>query len=171
MRRARIREIALLASRMTGIAVGDIVGPRRNKHFCRVRFAVALVASEHQHSTTNIGRILNGRDHSSITHARKAALELAERDADYAQFIIFLREEAASLDEPIDMDFERARQAPCAPARLPRAKRHFPVVSFVPPKARNVFAPIPGTGEAKTKSGIRGGSRNLLQAINLARFG
>ena len=49
----------------------DILGPRKFKHLVAVRRKCIVVLREKGYSTTEIGRIMGGRDHSTIVHALK----------------------------------------------------------------------------------------------------
>lgn len=47
----------------------DILGPRKFKPLVAVRRKCIVVLREKGYSTTEIGRIMGGRDHSTICHA------------------------------------------------------------------------------------------------------
>lgn len=49
--------------------VEDILGPRKFKHLVAVRRKCIVMLREKGYSTTEIGRIMGGRDHSTICHA------------------------------------------------------------------------------------------------------
>ena len=49
----------------------DILGPRKFKPLVAVRRKCIVVLREKGHTTTEIGRIMGGRDHSTIVHALK----------------------------------------------------------------------------------------------------
>ena len=49
----------------------DILGPRKFKHLVEVRRKCIVMLREKGYSTTEIGRIMGGRDHSTIVHALK----------------------------------------------------------------------------------------------------
>lgn len=49
--------------------VDDILGPRKFKHLVAVRRKCIVMLREKGYSTTEIGRIMGGRDHSTICHA------------------------------------------------------------------------------------------------------
>lgn len=49
----------------------DILGPRKFKPLVAVRRKCIVVLREKGYSTTEIGRIMGGRDHSTIVHALK----------------------------------------------------------------------------------------------------
>lgn len=49
----------------------DILGPRKFKPLVAVRRKCIVVLRQKGYSTTEIGRIMGGRDHSTICHALK----------------------------------------------------------------------------------------------------
>ena len=49
----------------------DILGKRKFKHLVVVRRKCIVMLREKGYSTTEIGRIMGGRDHSTIVHALK----------------------------------------------------------------------------------------------------
>jgi chromosomal replication initiation ATPase DnaA len=49
----------------------DILGPRKFKPLVAVRRKCIVVLRQKGYSTTEIGRIMGGRDHSTIVHALK----------------------------------------------------------------------------------------------------
>lgn len=51
--------------------IEDILGPRKFKHLVTVRRKCIVMLREKGYSTTEIGRIMGGRDHSTIVHALK----------------------------------------------------------------------------------------------------
>jgi chromosomal replication initiator protein len=93
-RRARVADIITLASCIFNIPVVEIKGQRRFKHLAMARFAICVIAKEHGHSFPSIGRVLGGRDHSTIINATKKAAEFAQRDPDFAVMIHRLRRDA-----------------------------------------------------------------------------
>ena len=76
-----IAEILALVSAVTGVSVPDIVGPRRQRRLAQPRFFAVHMMLEMRPdlSTPAIGRVLGGRDHTSVLHARN----VFRRDIDY----------------------------------------------------------------------------------------
>lgn len=103
-RRARITDIITLASRMSGISTLMLTGTNRNRDVVRIRHAICQVARENGHSFPKIGKMLGGRDHSTVIYALEQVSIHAERKPDYAQFIADLRtaaEETAPFIEVV----------------------------------------------------------------------
>ena len=94
MSRARISDIITLASRLTKYAEADIIAPNRRRVLSQIRAAIVTVAREQrpQYSYVQIGRVMGGRDHSTIIHAHGLSMNLVDRDAEYAAFLADLRE-------------------------------------------------------------------------------
>ena len=69
-RQANMLEIAAIAKEHC-FTVEDILGPRKFKHLVTVRRKCIVMLREKGYSTTEIGRIMGGRDHSTICHALK----------------------------------------------------------------------------------------------------
>lgn len=67
-RQANMLEIAAIAKEHC-FTVEDILGPRKFKHLVTVRRKCIVMLREKGYSTTEIGRIMGGRDHSTICHA------------------------------------------------------------------------------------------------------
>ena len=69
-RQANLLEIEAIAKAHC-FTVEDILGPRKFKHLVAVRRKCIVMLREKGYSTTEIGRIMGGRDHSTICHALK----------------------------------------------------------------------------------------------------
>ena len=69
-RQANLLEIEAIAKEHC-FTVEDILGPRKFKHLVTVRRKCIVMLREKGYSTTEIGRIMGGRDHSTICHALK----------------------------------------------------------------------------------------------------
>ena len=67
-RQANLLEIEAIAKEHC-FTVEDILGPRKFKHLVTVRRKCIVMLREKGYSTTEIGRIMGGRDHSTICHA------------------------------------------------------------------------------------------------------
>lgn len=115
MSRTRIADIVALASRITGIATADIVGPTRVKRIVRVRAAVALVARKHGHSFPTIGARLGGRDHSSIVHYTQQEAMWRQYEPAFGELVDKLTETAASDDALFVSDGIPVPSAPAKP--------------------------------------------------------
>ena len=91
--RALIRRLAELAAELTGATFDDIMFNRKWQ-FAWTRFAVMQVAREHGKSTSQIGRVLGGLDHSTVITGSRRALVFEAEDPDYARLMALLRAEA-----------------------------------------------------------------------------
>ena len=69
-RQANLLQIEAIAKKHC-FTVEDILGPRKFKHLVTVRRKCIVMLREKGYSTTEIGRIMGGRDHSTIVHALK----------------------------------------------------------------------------------------------------
>ena len=67
-RQANMLEIEAIAKSHC-FTLEDILGPRKFKHLVAVRRKCIVMLREKGYSTTEIGRIMGGRDHSTIVHA------------------------------------------------------------------------------------------------------
>jgi len=67
-RQANMLEIEAIAKSHC-FTLEDILGPRKFKHLVAVRRKCIVMLREKGYSTTEIGRIMGGRDHSTICHA------------------------------------------------------------------------------------------------------
>ncbi len=66
----RVREIVAAVARETGVSVERIVGRERSRAAVNARWmAIAMVADATKWSTPRIGKVLGGRDHTTILHA------------------------------------------------------------------------------------------------------
>ncbi len=76
--RPKIIEAALYVSRITGVSVEDIRGPKQSRKVARARHAAMFLAyRDLDVSTTQIGRVFN-RDHTSVVYA----IDSVKRDPD-----------------------------------------------------------------------------------------
>lgn len=134
MATTRIADLIAIASRISGVSKVEIKGQSRLMHLARIRQAVAHVAvSQGVHSTPQIGKALGGRDHSTIIHANRRAIEVAKRDSEYAHFIKRIRDEAEAA-EPFLVDWGEQFEF-----ALPKPK----VIQPPPPKPkRQIEEPI-----------------------------
>ena len=65
---ARVREIALAISAETSIPISSIYGRRRTRPIVEARWLVMYLASEAGISQVEIGKALNLKDHTSVSH-------------------------------------------------------------------------------------------------------
>lgn len=76
-----VLDVAQWVSFQTGMAVNEIVGPRRLEPVARARFAVYWISVYAlQLSLPQIGRKLSRRDHTTVLHGCRRANEFREKD-------------------------------------------------------------------------------------------
>ena len=64
-----------------GVSEADIVSSRRTREIAQARqVAMYLTREQTQLSTTRIGDLFGGRDHTTVMHACKIIAELVEKD-------------------------------------------------------------------------------------------
>jgi hypothetical protein len=161
MATTRVSDLVAIAARLSGLTPNDITGKRRFRHLVRVRQAVAHVAVQQRvHSTPQIGKMLGGRDHSTIIYANTKAVSVANRDAEYAAFIARLRREANAADQFLEGWGEQFEFA--LPVRPPPKPPK--------PQRRPMFASKPDDDDTghKFHKGIAAGSDSLLAALRAA---
>jgi len=83
----------------------DEIKTDRFKFFCRVRFAIAHLAKPY-FSTIQIGKMLGGKDHSTIIHAQCRALDLMA-DNGFKTLVRTIEQEALKLAERQRMELMR----------------------------------------------------------------
>ena len=70
----------------------DLIGPRRQKELILPRhFAMYILSVEYNLTVEAIGKLLGGRDHTTVMHGRDKVRELILRDRDVQRRIIELR--------------------------------------------------------------------------------
>lgn len=88
------RPLALVidaVSKSTGVTVAEIIGPRRDRHIVRARFAAMAIARDYLGlSYPQIGREFN-RDHTSVINAMRRVDALCA-DADLDDFEAIARQ-------------------------------------------------------------------------------
>lgn len=75
-----VTELIAKAAVMFRVTAAEITGPRRARVFLRPRLAVYLAARVSGRTYQQIGRIVGGRDHSTIVAGCDSAEELFKRD-------------------------------------------------------------------------------------------
>lgn len=85
------------ASFLTATSRAEICGPSRIRFLFRIRSAIVYLARPH-YSTLQIGRILGGRDHSTIVNAHGKALDRIEHPG-FSVLVKGIEREALALGE------------------------------------------------------------------------
>lgn len=78
-----VTELIAKAAVMFRVNPADITGPSRARVFMRPRMATYLAARVSGRTYQQIGRIIGGRDHSTIVAGCNSAEELFKRDRDF----------------------------------------------------------------------------------------
>ena len=86
------------AARLSHLSLAALLSSRRDRDVARVRFAVMLVARDLNYSLPDIGRRLGGRDHTTVLHGVRRAVELLEgEDVTFAHLVASLRKAAKDV--------------------------------------------------------------------------
>jgi hypothetical protein len=145
---ASISSIINCVSNMTLIPVEVFLNDNRLKYIARARFAICALAYEQGFSYAQIGRTLNGRDHTSIMHAVTRSKSLEENDVGFRLLITTARREIANADKIL--------LAPKVVTPVPQSEKPREPTPWVRDERRSVK-------DHKT------GSSMLARAINQAR--
>lgn len=86
----RTLDVVDAAAALCDVTPAMIIGPRRGAAISWVRFGVVHVARRY-HGLSAIGRVLR-RDHSTILHAERRAIDLIEIDPAFAAYVRKLAE-------------------------------------------------------------------------------
>lgn len=99
-KRHSARAIAERVAFEMGVPIADVMGERRLKRICRVRFAsIWVIRRITALSLPQIGRAIGGRDHSTILNAIARAEDLRARDPAFRALTNRIAAEFAVLDE------------------------------------------------------------------------
>lgn len=90
-RKTPVRRILAIAAEINGIDAYRLITRSRRQKIARIRHALCSVAYDEGHSSTQIGGILGGRDHSTILHGRNQAAILAHYDPAFGVMLADLR--------------------------------------------------------------------------------
>jgi len=75
--KVKLTQLAKVIARRNGLEVSELTGHSRRFYYAHPRFTFIWIARRKLgHSTTQIARFLEGRDHTSICHATKRAEKL-----------------------------------------------------------------------------------------------
>lgn len=90
--RAHIGSLVDRAVELTCIPRGNVVGADKTPESCMARWAIIRVARDRGKSYAQIGRVLGGRDHSTMFTGYQRAIGLERTDQDFATLVRLLRE-------------------------------------------------------------------------------
>lgn len=86
-----INHLIVEAEKLWEVPAGSVKSARRSKEICLPRFAVIYAARRMTtRSYPEIGRMIGGRDHSTIIHGHDRAQELRRTDPDFAAMLAHL---------------------------------------------------------------------------------
>jgi chromosomal replication initiation ATPase DnaA len=75
------------AARITGYGYSEIIGSSRERSLSHIRWAIMMALRSRGLSTPLIGRLLGGRDHSTVRHGLERGAELVKTDPDFATLV------------------------------------------------------------------------------------
>lgn len=169
--KARIGDIMALASRMSGIALEELLGESRFQRVAAIRLAGYYVARKQGHPYSIIGKRV-GRDHSTVIAGVRRAEEHAKRSPQYASFLKQLDKAALEADPFIPGPIVLVKQSNPR-HRRPSAAKPKPIVAVeikTACKPRNDFRTETGAdGSHAFHKRIATGSALLARAIAEAR--
>lgn len=88
-----VNQLIVEAEKLWDVPAGSIKSKRRTKEYCLPRFAVIYAArrmSKPTRSYPEIGRMMGRRDHTSIIHGGRRALEIRRTDPEFASMLACL---------------------------------------------------------------------------------
>jgi len=102
------KDVLAFVAKEAGVSAADLIGPNRKKALTHIRFiAVWVIRQRCPHmSYPAVGRLLGGRDHTTIIHASKRAEEEMAKQPRLQQIAMdaiarFATSELESLDHAI----------------------------------------------------------------------
>ena len=110
--KVKLTALAKVVAKRNGLHITELTGHLRKNYATHPRFTFIWIARRKLgHSTTQIGRFLEGRDHTSICHATKRAEKLGlarpELVADIMEEAQILTEQEMSLMLRDNKEMER----------------------------------------------------------------
>lgn len=104
-----VRAAITAAARLSGVSSEEIIGRAKVTHAAHLRFAVIIAVRSRKSppSFPMIGRMLGGRDHSTIYNGLRRGRELVRNDDEFAAFVLQLIDEVSATVEVSSAD--RAR--------------------------------------------------------------
>lgn len=92
------RAIALIVAETFGFKINDLIGPVRRRDVCVARFAAFHLIREVRPDTSlpECGRVLGGRDHTTVLHGLDRCAELIASDESYRNKVATARKRIAA---------------------------------------------------------------------------
>lgn len=98
-----VRDCIQIVSRVTGVTYPQIKGHRRHKDICLARHLAYWAAYKFTpRSYPEIGRVLSGRDHTTIMHGAYKIREAAKKTGPTQKLCAVIEREMAKLKRQID---------------------------------------------------------------------
>jgi hypothetical protein len=101
-----ILHLCRVAARETGLVEREIMSRRRYRRIAWPRFAVMLVAHEGGCSYPRIAQRLGMKDHTSVMHGCRRAVEIEAAEPSFAALMTTLRQEISPLSTPTSVPCE-----------------------------------------------------------------
>lgn len=79
--------VVTTAANMAGVSVAELLGNRRYRRLVEARWAVMVVYSAAGWSMARIGRMMGGRDHTTIMSGLRQAEQLRRDDGQFAALV------------------------------------------------------------------------------------
>ena len=79
--------VVTTAANMAGVSVAELLGNRRHRRLVEARWAVMAVYSAAGWSMPRIGRMIGGRDHTTIMSGLRQAEQLRRDDSQFAALV------------------------------------------------------------------------------------
>lgn len=143
-----VRSLVHHVSQLGNMPTEDILSHNRAKRCVTLRKAISWVAGKAtQHSYPMIGKVIGGRDHSTMIHARRSAENLYPRDPDFAWLCERLWAagecqplEPSTMPEPEPPELEVATEIEIPPApSIPTPKVRIHESEYLP---RHALPPV-----------------------------
>lgn len=121
MYRARISDIIALSAKAFKVKAIAIKGSRGNAQVCAARLAVYYIARLNTHTCTQIGRMLNDRDHSTVSDGARSCQNRMDADEKFRALVNKIAGQAASLPSYVMERREKIYRARVIPRSHPRS--------------------------------------------------
>lgn len=113
-----ITAILAATGEITGIGPGTINSPTRLARICRIRFAVYYIAHRYANlSMPEIGKILGGRDHTTVLHGIQRCREIMGTEPEYARTVRRIVAASGLYHLDCDIYVPETQRGPCVAER------------------------------------------------------
>lgn len=118
-----VREIVAIVARTAGLTPADITGRKRMRIYIRPRVLACHFALREGWSSAAVGRVVGGRDHSTILHAARLVEPLLRTDKLFARLMARTQDELDGKPAPLvtimPAQVDVPRRRPVVTARHP----------------------------------------------------